>query len=275
MILEFQIQKMFDTLQMQGGTLPQHGIMSDKLGKMAPKKGSLDVSVKTEIVKLFATASIEMWLRAIHSFLISTALTNASPLWASISGYYSSHYTIRALAHLLGIYQLRKNRSTVTLQSSRTGFICSFKEGRNREHSFYWKMVKQHPNFFTDSLFTENPEDTDISDAGHRNFATYIDHLNKFPNFSPLTYDELEKRIVFISKFEMKSYPIPMRTNYPDTDSVQIIAYHRLVYFRELIDSVLGDSNRFWSVHRNPSWCRGIIDFQRIKPQLIASIGQQ
>ncbi len=279
MTFEAQIQKLFETLRTQEGTFPPHGIMSQKLDKITDglsknivKQDSFDVQVHPEIVKLFATASIEMWLRAIHSFLVSTALINVSPLWVSISGYYSSHYSVRAIAHLLGFYQLRSKSFAVSLQSSRAGFICNYKKGKNREHSFYWNKIKEHPFLSNEQLFTINPEDSDISDAGHRNFATYVDHLNKFPNFSPLAYIELKKRIEYISKIEIKSYPIPMRTKYPDIDSVQIVAYHRLVYFRELLDNALGGSNRFWSVHRNPSWCRDIIDFQRIKPQLIHSI---
>src|SRR6266852_6828124 len=48
-----------------------------------------------EAAKLFATASVNMWLRAVHSFLISASLTNVSPTWAAVAGYYSSHYSVR------------------------------------------------------------------------------------------------------------------------------------------------------------------------------------
>ena len=34
-----------------------------------------------------------MWLRAVHSF-ISASLTGISDIWASVAGYYSSHYWV-------------------------------------------------------------------------------------------------------------------------------------------------------------------------------------
>ncbi|MCH9029408.1 MAG: hypothetical protein IH819_07280 [Bacteroidetes bacterium] len=142
-----------------------------------------------------------------------------------------------------------------------------------REHEFYWEEVKKDKNFINEELFTKNPEDNDISDAGHRNFATYIDHLDNFPNFNPLNYDELKQRIEYISKLEFSSYLIPDKTKYPDVENVQIVAYHRLVYYRELIDQIVMSENNFWSVHRNPSWCRDIINFQRVKSRIIESIG--
>src|SRR6516162_3242045 len=58
------------------------------------------VAAKAPDLPIFATAAVEMWLRGIHSFLISASLTEASPIWASVAGYYSSHYSVRAFAHL-------------------------------------------------------------------------------------------------------------------------------------------------------------------------------
>jgi len=112
----------------------------------------------------------------------------------------------------------------------------------------------------------DNPEDDDESDAAHRNYANYIDHLDNFQNFRTLNSEELKERIEFISKMEISSFEIPNRNKYPDIEPVQIVAYHRILRYRELLNGVLGDSNRFWAVHRTPSWCQGILNFQRVKP---------
>ena len=270
MELEKRILKIFNPLRQERSALPASGEMKKTLYNFAPTRGrTLDVPANRRILKLFATASVEMWQRAVHSFLISASLVNISDIWSSIAGYYSSHFTVRAIAHLLGLYNLRQRRMTVTLQPSGTGFICQYREGRtNREHTFYWRRVKQDAFFSSNNLFAENDEDAEFSDAGHRNFATYIDHLNGFQSFHPLNMDQLKKRIEQISKMEIHSFQLPSKSNYPDLDSVQIVAYHRLVFYRELIDQLV-DNNNFWSVHRDPSWCRDIINFQRVQPRTI------
>lgn len=270
MELKTKVQKIFAPLR--SSSFPSPGIMKKKFNTMIPRKGYKEVPINNDIIKLFASASVEMWLRAVHSFLISSSLTNVSHLWASVAGYYSSHYTIRAFAHLLGIYQLRTRQYTVILKPSNSGFVCQFSQKRNKEHSFYWRMVKEDKWFFNDELFSFNEEDLNISDASHRNFATYIDHLNNFSSFNPLNFDELKQRIDFISKMKVSSYQIPNKEKYPDVEAVQIIAYHRLVYYRELIDEFIGTKSNFWNVHRNPNWCRDIINFQRIKPSLLETI---
>src|SRR5262245_32970604 len=63
-----------------------------------------EVTIPAKAGHLFATASIEMWHRAIHSFLWSIVLSKSSRIWASVSGYYSSHYVMRAFSHALGFY---------------------------------------------------------------------------------------------------------------------------------------------------------------------------
>jgi hypothetical protein len=272
MELKTKVQKIFAPLK--SSSFPSAGIMKKELDKIIPRKGYKEVPINNDIIKLFASASVEMWLRAVHSFLISSSLTNVSHLWASISGYYASHYTVRAIAHLIGIYQLRTKRYTVILRPSKSGFVCQFSQKKNKEHSFYWHIVKSENLFINDDLFSENDESLNISDASHRNFATYIDHLNKFTAFNPLSLDALKQRIDFISKIKVSSYQIPNKEKYPDVEAVQIIAYHRLVYYRELIDEFLGTKNNFWNVHRNPNWCRDIINFQRIKPSLIETLGK-
>ncbi len=274
MDFEDRIQEIFNPLKLASSALPKPGEMKDKLNNLIPPKGtSPEVPVNKGIIKLFASASVEMWLRSVHSFLISSSLTNVSPLWSAIAGYYSSHYTVRAIAHLLGIYQLRTKQYAISLQTSSSGFTCYFKNKKSREHSFYWEIVKNDRKFLNDELFTDNNENDGISDASHRNFATYIDHLDNFPNFNPLTLNELKNRIEFISKMKIYTYEIPDKNKYPDIEAVQILAYHRLVYYRELIDEIVGTKNNFWNVHRDPNWCRNLISFQRLRPSLSETLG--
>jgi hypothetical protein len=75
-------------------------------------------------------------------------------------------------------------------------------------------------------------------------------------------------RIDSISKIELIAYP-PSKAEYPDVEAVQLVAYHRIVFYRELLDEVLGDKNRFWNVHRKPSWCRDVLNFQLVKPRTL------
>jgi hypothetical protein len=154
MQLDAFIQNIFRPLGNAPKYFPSRGELKEELNHLAPKRGdSADRLVTSSIIRLFATASIEMWLRSVHSFLVSASLTDASPMWASISGYYSSHYIMRAIAHLLGLFHLRDRRLTVTLSPSASGFICQFRQGKRfHEHSYYWEKVKEHPYFNSNYL---------------------------------------------------------------------------------------------------------------------------
>lgn len=270
MQIEDHIRVLFGQVRNREGNLPAPQSMKDILMPLAPRRGNSSININNNVVKLFATSSVEMWLRSVHSFMISASLTDSSKLWASVSGYYASHYAIRAIAHMLGFFHLRRRGYIVQLQFPKAGgFACDFTEGsgeNRREHTFYWKRVKQHYAFSSDDLFTENPEDHDESDVAHRNYANYIDHLDNFQTFRPLDIKEITERIEFISKMQISTFEIPNRKKYPDLEPVQIVAYHRILRYRELLNEVLGDSNRFWTVHRTPSWCDGILNFQRVKP---------
>jgi hypothetical protein len=35
-----------------------------------------------------------------------------------------------------------------------------------------------------------------------------------------------------------------------------------LVRYRDLVDDILGGSNRFWSVYRDPPWAREYVNYQ-------------
>ena len=85
---------------------PPPGSLSKALNLVLPS-GSTGVTSRNasqDLAKMFTTAAVNIWMRGVHSFLVSASLTNISPVWASLSGYYSSHYSVRALAHLLGFF---------------------------------------------------------------------------------------------------------------------------------------------------------------------------
>jgi hypothetical protein len=243
---------------------PEPASLSGALDKASPSAttGIVPQGKTPLIAKMFATAAVDMWMRAVHSFLISASLTGVSPIWASVTGYYSSHYTVRSIAHLLGFFQLFTRKKIIRLELQNGRFVCSFgpKTERDHEHRFYWKIVKSNPLFAADPFFTENTGDE--SDVKHRNQANYADHLSKFPVFRPLDAGAVKSRIERISEIEFQAPPIPQISLFPDIESVQILAYHRLVRFRDLMDTIVGTSNRFWKVHRNPTWARDFMDFQ-------------
>ena len=206
-----------------------------------------------------------MWLRAVHSFLISAALTEASPIWASVSGYYSSHYTVRGLAHLLGYFQLFRRKMIVQLRLEDGRYICSYKSKKKcgwgtsaileigEAELLLWRRWpfyrKQSPN--------RTPPN-----SRHRNHANYADHLAGYPRFRPLNAETLQERIEYISKIALDAAPLPRTSKFPDLEFVQLIAYHRIVKFRRTVDEVLGGKNKFWKVHRNPSFAGDYMDFQ-------------
>lgn len=248
-------------------TFPQAATLANSLAAEASRASASSRTVTPQLASHFGTAAVEIWQRSVHSFLISTSLTVASPIWASVCGYYSSHYSVRGIAHLLGYFYLFKRKTVARLEPGpRGGYSCSFvrkpKNIPSSEHRLYWGLIKRDPIFATDPLFTENNPDVGESDVGHRNFANYIDHICRYPVFYPLDENSIRVRVDQISKFVLTDIPIPRKSRFPDVEYVQLIAYHRIVCFRKILDEVLGNANRFWRVHRNPSFATGFIDFQ-------------
>ena len=267
--LQAHINSLFDPLNNLAAVnaFPPPSALSQALSALLPvgSKQATTRNVSLETAKLFATAAVNMWMRAVHSFLVSASLTDISPIWASVAGYYSSHYAVRATAHLLGFSQLFARRRIVRLEVQGRRYVCTFdpKATGDREHRFYWRIVKKDPHFAGDAFFTENAVLGEKSpDVAHRDHASYADHLPQFPTFRPLDKDALKSRIDRISEIEFSAPPIPQVSRYPDIEAVQIVAYHRLVRFRDLLDAILGDKNRFWNIHRIPSWAREFMDFQ-------------
>lgn len=225
---------------------------------------STEVRVEPAIAAMFTTAAVEMWMRAVHSYLISAALTETSPIWASVVGYYSSHYSIRAYAHLLGYFQVFKIKKVACLINCEGQWLCRFdkKDGGGREHVFYWRVVKEDGAFQSDPLFACNTRGADESDCGHREKANYHDHLYNFPQVQTLSTENLKSRLDRLSTIEFHSPQIPRVNYFPDLDNVQLIAYHRLVHFRKSLGEALADRNRFWNAHQSPPWAAKWIDFQ-------------
>ncbi len=257
------------------GAFPPPASLSQALNVALPV-GSTGVAIRNasqDVVKMFTTAAVNIWMRAVHSFLVSASLTNVSPIWASVAGYYSSHYAVRALAHLLGFFQLFTRKRIVHLELQGARYVCSFdpKKAGEREHRVYWKIVKKDRHFAADPFFTDNNSASDESDVAHRDRANYADHLPQFPTFHPLDAITLRTRVDRISEIEFSSPPIPRVSRYPDLEAVQIIAYHRIVRFRNLVDTIIGDGNRFWNVHRNPAWARDFMDFQLTDEETLRS----
>lgn len=248
-------------------SFPKPATLSTELEHIMPATGLGTVGATPKIASYFASAAVDIWLRAVHSFLISASLTSASPVWASATGYYASHYAVRALAHILGHFMLFKKRRAVFLDLT-GGYSCTFsqKTSSDGEHHAYWRIVKLDSHFAGDPLFTTNDVRNPLSDASHRNFANYADHLQKYPTFSALDLDTMKRRARFISQIEFSAPQIPDRDRFPDIEAVQVIAYFRIVAVRQLLDAILGGTQRFWSVYRKPAWVGDVIDFQVIDP---------
>jgi hypothetical protein len=262
-----QLLATFDPLKTAAAAkaFPPPRTLSDSLAKLVPLGGASSTrNVEIKDASHFSTAAVDMWLRSVHSFLISASLTEASPIWASVAGYYSSHYAVRGVAHLLGYFQLFRKKRVVALSMNNSRFVCAFrsKDANDAEHKLYWKIVKQSGVFQGDGFFPENNPDSEDSDVRHRNHANYADHLFIYPVFKPLSETALKNRIEFISKIVFDTPPLPRFSKFPDLAYVQLVAYHRLVRFRSTLDETLDGKNRFWNVHRNPSFASDLMDFQ-------------
>ena len=258
---------------------PAAGELGDSLNREAQKarnSGSDTFLADRPLVRLFASAAIEMWQRALHSFIVSAALSETSPIWSSVSGYYASHYVVRGYAHLLGRYVLYRHKRIASLYIDKGKFYCLLdsKGGSEREHKTYWKFVRTSTPFGTDPFFAVNSDAIPLSDAAHRTKANYFDHIGDFSPFKELPAAAIVNRIERVGNVLITAVPIPDADEYPDLESVQIIAYHRIVRFRKFLDNLLGQGCRFWNVHRSPQWCSSFVDFQVTEPNFLAELPQ-
>jgi hypothetical protein len=240
---------------------PAQGSLSQCLNGLISKVGAAQPALTHQQSRLFASAGVEMWHRAIHSFLLSVALTESSHLWASISGYYASHFVMRAFAHSMGIFKSFTLGKVVQVVVQNRQFVCLLPDASGGEHAFYWKAVKGHAKLTSNPLFRENSERNPKSDSAHRTFANYTDHLD---NFSPMKFPELEvvaTNVAKISQIRLHSVTEPSRDDYPDLENVQILAFQRIVAFHDFLEERVS-GNRFWRAHRRPAWCRDVMLFQ-------------
>lgn len=254
--------------------MPVPGKLAQKLREkleIAEKAGHSEFGLVYSDAALFASAAVEIWLRAVHSFLISNSLTKASPIWSSVTGYYASHYVMRAFSHLLGYFLLGRQSRAVHMTLVPGGFHCDAlkKKKPPTEHQYYWEIPKKELGVATNLLFSDNApiknekNDRDkVTDGFHRIYANYFDHVSYFREFEPLNEDFLKARINRLSELVTDSPTIPDHNKFPDLDSVQIIAYARIVLFRNFVDEIVGPKNTYWKYYRTPAWFQKYMTFQ-------------
>lgn len=263
-ILELSFKKL-DRSRRMG--FPKPGTLSSYVSQLMSNP-TADQVLSHQYCPMLASAGVEMWHRAIHSFLWSVTLTESSPLWSSITGYYASHFVMRAFAHSMGIFKSFTRRTAVQIVTHGAQFVCAPLSDNTGEHAFYWKAVKGHPGFVSNSLFRENNEREnnrreDKSDVLHRNFANYTDHVDSFTALAFSSANAVAQRVEKIHVIRRYSVRVltPQRDGFPDLDTVQILAFQRIVAFHDFLDEKVPDSP-FWRAHRRPSWCKDVMLFQ-------------
>ncbi|HKO99183.1 MAG TPA: hypothetical protein VJU86_19445 [Pyrinomonadaceae bacterium] len=253
----------FGKLDSPGASLafPAPGTLSDELNVLIDSGGASLVLSHTKS-HMLASGSVEMWHRAIHSFLWSVTLTETSPLWASVIGYYASHYVMRAFAHSMGIFKSFTAKKAIQIEMVGAQFVLSCFTSDKGEHPFYWNAVKGYRRFATNPLFYENHLRSMDSDSAHRTFANYTDHVNSFKPMKCPDLGWVMEYIEKISHFRLgSSVKKPSRDEYPDLQDVQILAFQRIVAFNDFLDERI-PRNRFWRTHRRPPWCKDVMLFE-------------
>lgn len=240
---------------------PKAGSLSDEVNALLRSPETVIPTLPHNKCQMLASAGVEMWHRAIHSFLWSVALTETSPLWASVSGYYASHFVMRAFAHSMGFFKSFRERKIIQIVMENEQFVLSLVDTRKGEHAFYWNVVKGHPKFVLNPLFYENNEHDTDSDAAHRTFANYTDHVDSFTPIKFPSLQEITENVEKISRIRLHSVDKPSREDYPDLQNVQILAFQRIVAFHDFLDERV-PTNRFWRAHRRPTWCKDVMLFQ-------------
>lgn len=215
----------------------------------------------------FATAAVDMWQRALQSLMVALAASTSSETWACSIGYYASHYSMRAFAHLFGYFALYRRRLIIELTPFGNLYRCdaiSGLPGGSREHRSYWTVTKRLSLFVNDALFTVNDEQVAKSDAAHRGVASYADHLNRFAAFVSVNKDWMRRVLIQLAHSALAgeaSVELPDSSDFPQLDAVLTVAYLRIYRFREHLDLLLGRPGRFWDRHRTPGWCGDLIAF--------------
>ncbi len=259
------VTKVFEHLGKQGAEqVPPSGMLAKTLRKHIKDRG-MQFNLSAADAALFGSAAVEMWLKAVHSFLISTSVMKASPVWSAVSGYYSSHYVMRAFSHLFGHFILRRDKRVVVMTLDRAYFCDTKKKNNLVEHQYYWELPHGEFGVVGNALFSKNPpikDDSDRTDGFHRVYANYFDHVDRFKEFTPLDEAFLKARVDRVSELVTDSPTVPDIAKFPDLDAVHVIAYARIVRFRTFLDDAIDPKNRYWSFYRKPSWFLKYMDFQ-------------
>lgn len=265
------IQRMFAPWRAAppGTSFPARAALSTELARLFPlRKGenSRSTYVDIGVAKYFATASMDIWQRAVHSLLVSVLLSDQSPIWASVTGYYSSHYTFRGLAHLLGCYRLFQKKCSIRLSIEHGKYVCTYTRGGGREHDWYRNVVLQSSRFKRDPFFSTRDLQDSLDDVEHRDRCNYWDHLPVFASLRNVNQEYVKNKVRSLSKMEVNTPPDLDPSRFPDPDAVQVVAYQRLSRFRKFLDEELS-GNRLWSVYRTPAWAIDFIDYQVVEPR--------
>ncbi len=255
------IKQILETLTTTSQSYPRYGELIEHIENLKRKAGNeIIVPIDITCLRLFMTASIDMWHRAINCFLISVAAKDNNDPWAGVSGYYSSHYVMRAFNYLF--CELNSNIGVYELKQSKSGYYLHRKnKKRKQEHLYCWNVVFAK---FKNPLFYACTQ-VDKNDQGHRNFASYMDHLNPLESVLNVDNHELSLRIGRISHIT----PTPPDKNfYPQLDNVQSMAFNRIIFYKNWMDQNIGPTTNYWSIHRDPKWCRGVMEYDANWPTL-------
>ena len=180
---------------------------------------------------------------------------------------------MRAFCHLHGFFLLYRERCYLELDAPRVtnGGLkswCHIHRGLNGgEHKFYWRKSKElidSAGHF-EALFSTNDDHVVASDASHRAVASYTDHISSLSVPAPAFLDKgiIKTRINRISELAGGTLTIPNRTNYPACETVQQLAYARIIKYREYLNNIL-PKNKYWEKNSKPEWCNDFLDYQMV-----------
>lgn len=209
-----------------------------------------------EHAKMFVTASVEMWQRAIHSFLVSVANTKSSPIWASVSAYYASHYVARAYSHLYGYFGLSERGILVAIDhEGGKKFSLEFVKGF-AEHDSYWPLANK---------ITASPLFVMSKDKFHRGYANYRDHVDGIAPSDLADLDFVKSAVASLSRQDIElpseEDEVERQWQYPNVAWVQGLALHRVVHFRTHVDALVKGKSAFWRLHRDPNWAHSVMKY--------------
>ncbi len=242
------------------GTMPAELALSTSLTRLVKQRVVGEpINLNRQDATNFATAAVEIWHRAVHSLLISIALKKDSPVWSAVAGYYASHYTFRAAAHLLGFFSLHGARCTITISGQAGPYFGAVVKKLEREHDWYREKVSSSKLFGGDAFFSARPNGG-LDDREHRSRANYGDHLTHYPPISPVSVEEIKDRMRTLERYPAVVPPELSDARFPDIEGVWILAYQRISRFRKLVDDKVG-KNRFWEGHRDPPWAKPFTNF--------------